>query len=62
MHSQDDLDNELTKSVNITKLLLRSALEDTYKTFEQRKNLITHIHRTALEEFKKDENISLEDL
>lgn len=61
-HSQNDLENELTKSININTLLLTSALEDTYKTFEQKKSMITHIHRTALNEFKKDENISLEDL
>ena len=53
------MEQELTKSININKLLLTSALEDTYTTFNQKKNMITHIHRTALDEFKKDKNISL---
>ncbi len=58
-HSQNDLEKELTKSININTLLLTSALEDTYTTFEQKKKMITHIHRTALDAFKKDENITL---
>ncbi len=61
-HSQHDLEHNLETSMKITKLLLISALEDTYKTFEQRKSFIEHIHHTALNEFKKDENISLEHL
>lgn len=61
-HSQHDLDNELAKSINVNKLLLTAALEDTYKIFEQKKSLFKHIHQTALNTFKKDENISLEQL
>lgn len=58
-HSQNDLEKEITQSININKLLLSSTLEDMYKSFEQKKNMITHIHRSALNEFKKDETISL---
>jgi signal transduction histidine kinase len=61
-HSQNDLEQKLEKSINVNTLLLTSALEDTYTTFEQKKNMLTHIHRTALDELSKDENISLEDL
>ena len=55
--SHHNLENELKKSVDVNTLLLHSALKDTYKTFEQRKSLFTHIHRAALAEFKKDETI-----
>lgn len=61
-HAEQHLEAELSKSIDITTLLLRSTLEDTYKIFERRKGLIEHIHRTALDEFQKDENISLEQL
>ena len=61
-HNQNDLELELTKSINVNKLLLTSALEDTYETFEKKKDMISRIHRKALNEFKKDENISLDDL
>lgn len=60
--SQSDLNNELTKNVNISKLLFKSALEDAYKTFTQRKNLFAIIHQTTIDEFKKDENIPLDQL
>ena len=60
--SHENLENELQKSVDVTTLLLRSALEDTYRIFEQKKSLFTRIHRTALAEFKKDETIPLEQL
>jgi len=61
-HSEQNLESQLTKSVNLTKQLLRSTLEGTYKTFDQRKSFIKYMHRIALEEFKKNENISLEEL
>ncbi len=61
-HSQSDLEKEITQGINVNRLLLVSALEDTYKIFEQKKNMITHIHRTALNEFKKDKTISLSQL
>ena len=60
--SHNNLENELQNNVNVNTLLLHSALEDTYKLFDQRKSLFTHIHRTALAEFKKDETIPLEEL
>ena len=61
-YSQSDLEKEITQGINVNRLLLVSALEDTYKIFEQKKNMITHIHRTALNEFKKDKTISLSQL
>jgi signal transduction histidine kinase len=61
-HSQNDLEKEINQGINVNRLLLVSALEDTYKTFEQKKNMITHIHRTALNEFKKDETVSISQL
>ena len=61
-HSQNDLERELTKSININTLLLTSALEDTYTILEQNKNIIKRIHRVAIDELKKDENISLDHL
>ena len=60
--NHNNLENELKKNVYVTTLLLHSALKDTYRTFEQRKSFFTHIHRTTLTEFKKDESISLEQL
>jgi signal transduction histidine kinase len=56
------LEKEITQNININKVLLTSVLEDTYKTFEQQKNVIDHIHRTAVDEFKKDKNIPLTEL
>ncbi len=61
-HSQNDLEKELTKSININTLLLTSALEDTYTTFEQKRSFIEYIHRTALDKYKQDENIPLAQL
>ena len=61
-HNQHDLEHELKESINIHKTLLLSALEDTYTTLEQRKSFFKHIHRTALDILKKNENISLEHL
>jgi len=61
-HSLNDLEKEITQNINVNKVLLISALEDTYKTFEQQKNIIDHIHHTAVDEFKKDKNIPLTEL
>ncbi|HEY9129369.1 MAG TPA: HAMP domain-containing sensor histidine kinase [Sulfurovum sp.] len=58
-HSLKDLEKEITQAINVNKVLLKSALQDTYNTFEQQKDLITHIHQTAINEFKKDKSISL---
>lgn len=57
--NQNNLDYELTKSIHINKLLLGSAIKDSYQTFEKQKPRFTVIHQTAIDEFKKDENISL---
>ena len=62
INSENDLEKEITTTININKLLLTSALEDTYETFAQKKNMITHIHRTALNAFKKDQALSLAQL
>ena len=57
--NQDNLDYELKKSIHINRLLLSSALKDSYQTFEKGKPLFTVIHQATIDEFKKDENISL---
>lgn len=61
-YSQNNMEKELTKSININTLLLTSALEDTYTTFEQKRSFIEYIHRTALDKYKQDENIPLAQL
>ncbi len=60
--SHNNLENELQKTIDVTTLLLRSALEENYRVFDQKKSLLTRIHRTALAEFEKDETIPLEQL
>jgi len=57
--NHDNLDYELTKSINMSRLQLSSAIKDSYETFEKNKSYFTTIHQTAIDEFKKDENISL---
>ena len=61
-HSHNDLEKEITTTINVNRLLLTSSLEDTYETFIQKKHLFIHIHRTALDRFKKDETIPLNQL
>jgi len=61
-HSLNDLEKEITQTINVNRVLLTSALEDTYKSFEQQKNVIDHIHRTAVNTFKKDQTLSLIEL
>ncbi len=57
--NQDNLDYELKKSIHNNKLLLSSAVKDSYQTFEKKKPLFTVIHQATIDEFKKDESISL---
>ena len=61
-HSLNDLEKEIDQTINVNKVLLTSALQDTYRTFEQQKDLITHIHETAISELKKNKSISLTQL
>lgn len=57
--NQNNLDHKLAQSIHVNRLLLGSAIDDSYQTFEQKKTLFTLIHQAAIDEFKKDENISL---
>lgn len=57
--NQNNLDHKLAQSIHVNRLLLGSAIDDSYQTFEQKKTLFALIHQRAIDEFKKDENISL---
>lgn len=57
--NKNHLNEELAQSIHINKLLLSSAVEDSYQTFEEKKTFFTLIHQRAIDEFNKDENISL---
>lgn len=57
--NQNNLNDKLTQSIHVNRLLLSSAVKDSYQTFEQKKTFFTLIHQKAIDEFKKDKNISL---
>ncbi|WP_155993897.1 HAMP domain-containing sensor histidine kinase [Sulfurovum sp. AR] len=57
--NQNNLNDKLTQSIHVNRLLLSSAVNDSYQTFEEKKTFFTRIHQKTIDEFKKDENISL---